>query len=36
MSFGKLIVTTGSHMFLLPEVREMTPFGRCVTSSTSS
>ena len=28
MSFGKLVSTTGSHRFLLPEVRKMTLFGR--------
>lgn len=28
MSFDVLMVTTGSHVSHLPEVREMTPFGK--------
>lgn len=28
MGFDMLIGTTGSHLLLLPEVREMTAFGR--------
>lgn len=28
MSFDMVIVTTGSHMFLLPEIRRMTSFDR--------
>jgi hypothetical protein len=28
MCFDMLVDTTGSHMFLLPEIKKMTPFGR--------